>query len=185
MTTVTQTHLLADLYAGLAEILAEVGHGYVPDWLRQPGREWPLFNPAQMLAAQLGAPLLVQAISALEQVAPGSRLAGCQMLFVGNGRPPIMLYESWHVDGRCPSPTTFAVQSAYRQVGLDPSGELPDYAAVELEFLSFLAEREEVDVGQAQQWRSVRRRFLKPMPIAGCPRWRGGWRNRMMKRGRQ
>ncbi len=40
MTTVTKTYSLANLYAGLAEILAEAGRGSVLHWLKQPGREW-------------------------------------------------------------------------------------------------------------------------------------------------
>ena len=161
MTSITQTHLLADLYAGLAEVLAKAGKGELPDWFTRRGREWLLFAPAKSLAAQLDAPLLAGAVAAMAEVGAGCRLNGCHHLFVGNGRPPLMLYESWHADGRFPSPTTFAVQAAYRQAGLELAGEMPDHAAVELEFLSFLAEREEEDAGQAQQWRSARRRFLK------------------------
>lgn len=161
MNSVTNTHLLADLYAGLAAILAEVGKGNLPAWLARPGREWPLFTPAQELAARLDVPALTQAVAALAMVTAGSRRAGWATLFVGNGRSPIMLYESWHVDGRFPSPATFAVQAAYRHSGLEPSGELPDHAAIELEFLSILTEWEDEDAGQAQHWRSVRRRFLK------------------------
>ncbi|MCP4426391.1 MAG: 4Fe-4S dicluster domain-containing protein [Chloroflexi bacterium] len=165
MTSLTQTNVLADLYAGLANVLAEAGRGAVPSWLKRPGREWPLFAPAQELAARLDHPALSQAVAAMAEVTGGSRLAECKRLFVGNGRPPIMLYESWHVDGRFPSPTTFAVQAVYRHSGLNLAGELiselPDHAAVELEYLSFLTEREEEDAGQAQEWRSARRRFLK------------------------
>jgi TorA maturation chaperone TorD/NAD-dependent dihydropyrimidine dehydrogenase PreA subunit len=161
MITIIQTNTLADLYAGLADILAEAGRGSVPEWLKRPGRAWPLFALAQALAARLDRPVLGRAVAAMAEVTRGSRLAECERLFVGNGRSPIMLYESWHVDGRFPSPTTFAVQAVYRQAGLDLAGELPDHAAVELEFLSFLAEREEEDAEQAQKWRSARRRFLK------------------------
>ncbi len=161
MTSLIKTNALADLYAGLADVLAEAGRGSVPHWLKQPGRAWPLFAPAQELAARLDRPVLSQAVAAMATATGGSRLAECKGLFVGNGRPPIMLYESWHIDGRFPSPTTFAVQAVYRQSGLDLAGELPDHAAVELEYLSFLTEWEEEDIGQAQKWRSARRRFLK------------------------
>ncbi len=161
MIPITQTHTLADLYTGLAEILAQAGKGDLPGWFTRRGQEWPLFVPARELATQLGQPVLSQAVTAMAEVMRGSRLASCKALFVGNGRPPVMLYESWHVDGRLPSPATFALQTVYRQAGLELVGELPDHAAVELEFLSFLAEREEEDAGQAQKWRSVRRHFLK------------------------
>jgi TorA maturation chaperone TorD/Fe-S-cluster-containing hydrogenase component 2 len=158
---VRTSRLLAELYAGLAEVLAQAGRGIVPDWLGYPGREWPLFIPVQALAAQTGALAWQQAAMGLAAVTRGSRTEGCQALFVGNGRPPILLYESWHVDGRFPTTTTFAVQTAYRQAGLDLAGELADHAAVELEFLSLLAEQEEEDAGQAQKWRTARYRFLQ------------------------
>ena len=153
--------MLAELYAGLAEVLAQAGRGSVPGWLGYPGREWPLFLPVQSLAAQTGAPAWQQAAAGLAAVTRGSRTEGCQALFMGSGRPSILLYESWHVDGHFPTSTTFAVQAAYRQAGLDLAGELPDHAAVELEFLSFLAEQEEEDAGRAQKWRTARHRFLK------------------------
>lgn len=162
MTTFTKTHALADLYAGLAAILANAARGELPDWFACRGQDWPLFASAKALTTQMAG-----AVAAMAEVGAGSRKGGCHHLFVGNGRPPIMLYESWHVDGRFPSPTTFAVQAVYRQAGVEPAGELPDHAAVELEFLSFLTEREEEDAGQAQQWRAVRRRFLK----AHANRW--------------
>ena len=153
--------MLAEIYAALAEVLAQAGRGAVPDWLGYPGREWPLFMPVQALAAQTGAAVWQQAAMGLAAVTRGSRKESCQALFVGSGRPPILLYESWHVDGRFPTPTTFAVQAVYREAGLDLAGELPDHAAVELEFLSYLAEQEEEDGAEARSWRTARHRFLK------------------------
>ena len=156
-----QAGLLSIIYAGLADVLAEAGRGNPPEWLALSGPEWPLFAPAQSLAARYDNPQLSQAAAAMAAVATGPRRAACEQLFAGHGRPSILLYESWHVDGRFPTPTTFAVQAQYHQAGLELSGELPDHAAVELEFLSFLAGREEEETGQAHKWRAARRRFLK------------------------
>ena len=156
-----QAELLSKIYAGLADVLAEAGRGNPPEWLALSGPEWPLFAPVQALATRYDAPPLSQAAAAMAAVATGPRRAACEQLFAGQGRPAILLYESWHVDGRFPTPTTFAVQAQYRRAGLELSGELPDHAAVELEFLSFLARREEEDAGQAQKWRAARHRFLK------------------------
>jgi TorA maturation chaperone TorD/Pyruvate/2-oxoacid:ferredoxin oxidoreductase delta subunit len=158
---VNQAGLLSKIYAGLADVLAEAGLGKPPEWLALSGPEWPLFTPLKALATRYENPQLSQAAAVMTAVATGPRRAACEQLFAGHGRPSILLYESWHVDGRFPTPTTFAVQAQYRQAGLELSGELPDHAAVELEFLSFLAGREEEDADQAQKWRAARRRFLK------------------------
>ena len=155
-----QAGLLSEIYAGLAEVLAEAGRGNSPEWLALSGDEWPLFSPLQALSKCTGRPPLGKAAATMAAVASGPRRAACEKLFAGQGRPAILLYESWHRDGRFSSPTTFAVQTQYRLAGLDISGERPDHAAVELEFLSFLATREEEDAGQAQKWRAARQRFL-------------------------
>jgi TorA maturation chaperone TorD len=155
-----QAGLLSEIYAGLAEVLAEAGRGNSPEWLALSGSEWPLFSPVQTLSKRCDTPPLGEVAAVMAAVASGPRRAACEKLFAGHGRPAILLYESWHRDGRFSSPTTFAVQAQYRLVGLDISGERPDHAAVELEFLSFLAMREEEDAGQAQKWRAARQRFL-------------------------
>lgn len=157
----TQAGHLSDIYAGLADALAEAGRGNPPEWLALSGLEWPLFNPVQALAGRYDAPALSKAAAVMAAVATGSRRAACEQLFAGPGRPAILLYESWHVDGRFPTSTTFAVKAQYRRAGLEISGELPDHAAVELEFLSYLARREEEDAGQARKWRADRYRFLR------------------------
>lgn len=154
---------LADLYAGLAEALST--DRTRPAWLGRPGKEWPLWHPASRLAAQTHWPQLSEAVGMLAEVphaSPSSRQLAYQMLLMGNGRAaPIMLYQSQYTNGRFLGPETFALQALYREAGLEPAGaELPDYAAVELEFLSFLVEREEEDAGRAGQWRAARRRFL-------------------------
>ncbi len=155
---------LADLYAGLAEALA--ADKFLPDWLGQPGREWPLWEAASRLASRFEWPTMSRAVERLAQVtrrSPTVRQLIYEKLLSGNGRlAPVMMYESQVMNGRFLGPQTFALQALYQEAGLETAGaELPDYAAVELEFLSFLAEREEEDAGQSHQWRTVRRRFLK------------------------
>ena len=153
--------LLSEIYAGLADVLAEAGRGNSPEWLALSGPEWPLFTPVQQLATRYDTPLLSEAAAVMTKVATRPHDAVNVLLFAGHGRPAILLYESWFVDGRFSSPTTFAVQNEYHQAGLELSGERPDHAAVELEFLSFLSKREEEDAGQAKKWRVARHRFLK------------------------
>jgi ferredoxin len=56
----------------------------------------------------------------------------------------------------------FSVQAEYKRAGLEVHGaELPDHAAVELEFLSFLAEQEARGGELARKWYRTRRRFLR------------------------
>ncbi|MFQ5436508.1 MAG: molecular chaperone TorD family protein, partial [Anaerolineae bacterium] len=155
---------LADLYAGLAEALAS--DKFLPDWLGRPGKEWPLWEAAGHLASRFEWPALSRAVERLAQVtrrSPVIRQLLYEKLLSGNGRvAPVMMYESQVMNGRFLGPQTFVLLALYREAGLETAGaELPDYAAVELEFLSFLAEREEEDAGQAGQWRLARRHFLK------------------------
>ncbi len=80
----------------------------------------------------------------------------------GQGRPPIWLYESYHLDGRIPGGATFTVKSIYAQAGLETdSAELPDHAALELAFLAFLCQQEMWDEHSQQEWREARRLFIK------------------------
>jgi TorA maturation chaperone TorD/Pyruvate/2-oxoacid:ferredoxin oxidoreductase delta subunit len=155
--------LLSALYTGLASALA-VETAW-PDWLTTAGREWPLWLPATRLAADHHWPILSQAITALAEVPTASRKkrqAAYEALVACNGRPPLSLYESQHLNGRLLGPETMAVGDLYRQVGLEIEGaELPDHAAIELEFLSFLTEQEMADPAHNRDWRTARRMFLK------------------------
>lgn len=155
--------LLMVLYSGLARALA--AETAWPDWLGAAGREWPLWLPATRLAADHHWSMLSQAITALAEVPAASRQkrqAAFEALAGGNGRPPLSLYESQHVNGRLLGPETLAVGALYRQVGLEIDGaELPDHAAIELEFLSFLAEQEMTDTANGRDWQTARRMFIK------------------------
>ncbi len=154
---------LAALYAGLAEALAT--DTAVPAWLGRPGRKWPVWESASHLAAGYDWPALSQAVDALAEVSgalPVRRQSAYKRLLGGNGRAPLMLYESQYLNGRFMGPETFAVGALYREAGLEITGaELPDYAAVELEFLAFLVEQEIVQPENYRHWRKVRRLFIK------------------------
>ncbi|MFQ5436543.1 MAG: molecular chaperone TorD family protein, partial [Anaerolineae bacterium] len=146
---------LADLYAGLAEALA--ADKYLPDWLGRPGQDWPLWQTASRLASRFEWSAMSQAVELLAEAprrSPAVRQLMYEKLLSGNGRlAPVMMYESQVMNGRFLGPITFELQRLYQEAGLETAGaELPDYAAVELEFLSYLVEREEEDDGQARQW---------------------------------
>ncbi|RME11961.1 MAG: 4Fe-4S dicluster domain-containing protein [Bacteroidetes bacterium] len=157
---------LAELYAGLAEAVA--ADKFLPDWLGNPGKEWPLWSPAARLASRYEWPALSKAVDLLADVSrrsPVVRQMEFEKVISGNGRlAPVMMYESQVVNGRFLGPVTFALQALYQKMGLETTGaELPDYAAVELDFLSFLAEKEAQanDDQQARHWRHTRRQFLQ------------------------
>jgi TorA maturation chaperone TorD/NAD-dependent dihydropyrimidine dehydrogenase PreA subunit len=154
---------LSALYSGLARALA-VETAW-PEWLCKPGKEWPLWSPAVCLAAQDQWPGMGDVVHALAEVpaaSPEKRQAAFEALLFGNGGPPICLYESHYLNGRLLGPEMRAVESLYRQVGLELQGaELPDHAAVELEFLAFLSEHEANDAEHSRDWRLARQRFTK------------------------
>lgn len=63
-------------------------------------------------------------------------------LVAGPGRP-LVLYESFHRQGRLASQVTWDVYRHYQALGLMPAnGELPDHASMELAFLGYLAAAE-------------------------------------------
>jgi len=153
---------LAKIYTGLAQVIPTAGSN-LPDWLGAQGRYWPIFESAVQIASQQPDSQWRHAVEALAAVKPSSqgiRRSEYEALFIGQGRPPIWLYESWHVNGRIPGPATFAIQALYKQAGLKYEGaEMPDHAALELSFLSYLC-RQEIENGEPE-WRDVRRIFIK------------------------
>lgn len=154
---------LSPIYAGLAQALAPPSYDPPPAWFCAPGRDWPIFEPAVQIAARQANPHWRQAIEALAAVKTSSRAARraeYKALFIGQGRPPIWLYEARHVNGRIPGPATFTVQNIYKQAGLESEGaELPDHAALELSFLAFLS-RQEIESADTERL-AVRRLFIK------------------------
>ena len=154
--------ILAAIYQALAQALSPPTYA-LPDWLRAPGRDWPLFEPAARLAARQADPRWGRAIESLADVkaaSPARLRAEYDALFVGQGRPKIWLYESYHLNGRVPGPATFRVKSLYEQAGLESgSAELPDHAALELAFLAYLCDME-AQSGESD-WRTARRLFIK------------------------
>jgi len=156
---------LANIYSSLAHALALSNSTNFPVWLVKPGREWPLYGMTLELATGLNSSAWHKAATALEKVAAApldARGAQYRSLFVGPGRPSIWLYESQHLDGRLPGPATFQLKKLYSQSGLESSSaELPDHAALELEFLAYLTEQANRVDNSAKDWHCVRSLFIK------------------------
>lgn len=142
----------ADLYAALAEVLAEP-----PQWMSLAGCEWPLFELAASLLP--GSPAVI-GLSTLPAESRSERQARYESLF-GNGRPRFWLHESGYLNGRILGNETFAVARFYREAKLEVNGaELPDHASFELAFLAYLTER-----GDLQ----TERRFLDEHALRWLP----------------
>ncbi len=129
----------AEMYAVLAEVLAEP-----PEWICQPGREWPLFELASRLlpdSSALADLASIQAETWPERQARYTALSA--------GQPSHWLYESAFLTGRILGEATFAVAKCYSQAGLQVEGsQLPDGAAPELAFLAFLVEKNNLPAEQ-------------------------------------
>jgi TorA maturation chaperone TorD/Fe-S-cluster-containing hydrogenase component 2 len=149
----------------LAEALADTAGAAAPEWLAYPGRQWPLFEPANKLAEESPSPAMTEAVKSLVDLGEGSletHEATWKKLLSGNSRPPLALYESMHRNGRLFGPVMFAVKAEYQQVGLEVEGpELPDHITIELEFLTFLTEQEAKGGQSAKRWRQTRRKFIR------------------------
>ena len=124
----------ADLYALLAEILAEP-----PDWMSLPARDWPLFGTLTQLAAESDtARHCLDLLAGAPSEGLDQRRERYASLFA-SGRPRFWLYESAARTGKILGPQTFEMAKLYRAAGLEPSGaELPDHVSLELAFLSYL-----------------------------------------------
>ena len=106
--------LLSKLYGCLAEALADTAAAAAPEWLAYPGRQWPLFEPANKLAEESPSPAMTEAVKSLADLGEGSfetHEATWKKLLSGNGRPPLALYESMHRNGRLFGPVMFAVMN--------------------------------------------------------------------------
>jgi len=130
--------LRADLYHALAEALAEP-----PDWLAVPGRDWPLFESANCLAAaSASARRAVQPLAEIRSEPLAVRRARYAGLFAGPSRPRFCQYESEALTGRVFGEAAAAVERHYQRAGLEVVGaELPDHASMELAFLAHVAEQ--------------------------------------------
>ena len=136
----------ADLYALLAELLAEP-----PEWMSLPGREWPLFDLLTQLAAESDAARhaldLVAGIPSEEVDQRRQRYAS---LFQA-GRPRFWLYESAARTGKILGEPTFAMAQLLQAAGLETAGaELPDHISLELAFLAYLVERDNISLYEKQ-----------------------------------
>ena len=156
---------LVDVYACLSEVLMPSVQTGLPEWLALPGREWPFYEACIRLANALGNPKLEQSVIALSKVPRSSldsRLGEYEKLFVGDGSPPIWLYESHYTEGRIFGPTSFSIQSIYKEAGLEIVGaELADHAGLELAFLAYLVDKEKKDLEFRSEWKEARELFTK------------------------
>jgi TorA maturation chaperone TorD len=104
-------------------------------------------------------------------------------LFTGPGRPAVVAFETGYADverlgpNRLNGPSAAAVARWYREYGLERAnghGDLPDFVAIEFEFLFALAQREaaaRLD-GREEEARTLRRethRFLLEHPARWIP----------------
>ncbi|NOZ72273.1 MAG: 4Fe-4S dicluster domain-containing protein [Chloroflexi bacterium] len=151
-----------------------------------------LSDPAIMAGAPTSSPLA----EALKQVAPFLGSAACRRaLFALAELPsletevlqhhfealiteaqgqPLPLYESLALNGRLMGAAAQEVARIYRQYGLEPDGELPDAASVELAFLAFLVEAEAEAhllgaTAEAQRLRQEQHQFLNEHVLAWLP----------------
>jgi TorA maturation chaperone TorD len=151
--------LRSELYYCLADALATAD---LPEWLAQPGREWPLYECICGLAGSSeAARLAVCAIGKIPGEPLARRKARYTALFCGPGRPRCWLYESVACSGRVLGPETLSVEKWYRSAGFEMnSAELPDHASAELAFLAILA-------GEGSAGRELERAFI----IRHAGRW--------------
>ncbi len=154
---------LLELYSGLAEVLAAETRW--PEWFCKPGREWPLWLPATHLAGESYWPELSHTVTMMADVPVASqrkRRGAYDELIKGNGYPPMFLYESQYLNGRILGPEAHTLAALYPQFGLEVEGaELPDHAAIELEFIAFLIERELSGTANKQDWKRARKLFVE------------------------
>ena len=136
----------ADLYALLAELLAEP-----PEWMSLPGREWPLFDSLTQLAAESDAARqALDLLAGIPSEGIDQRRQRYAALFQA-GRPRFWLYESAARTGKILGEPTFAMAQLLQAAGLETAGaELPDHISLELAFLSYLVERDNISLYEKQ-----------------------------------
>ena len=136
----------ADLYALLAELLAEP-----PEWMSLPGREWPLFDLLTQLAAESDAARRhLDLLAGIPSEEPDQRRKRYAALFA-SGKPRFWLYESAARSGKILGPQTFEMARLYQAAGLEAAGaELPDHISLELAFLAYLVERDNISLYEKQ-----------------------------------
>lgn len=154
----SQHRFRADLCYTLAEALAEP-----PDWMAQPGRQWPLFEASARLGQfSEAAREVVGALAEIQVESLEARRSRYKALFASADQPRFWLYESKNLSGILPGPETFAVEQLYQAAGLEISNaELPDHAALELTFLAYLIEKQDKEPERTESWRRLERLFIK------------------------
>ncbi len=156
---------LIEVYTSLSEVFMPSVQAGLPEWIALPGREWPFYGACIRLANATQNSKLEQSAIALSEVpisSLDSRLSEYENLFVGEGSPPIWLYESHHVGGRIFGPISFSIHNIYKEAGLEIVGtELADHAGLELAFLAFLVDKENTEIEFRNEWKQARDLFTK------------------------
>lgn len=129
---------LVDILYSLAELFALP----LPEWFSQPGEDWELYQAVDDLARVTSAQSWESLRDDLAKI-PRRNYEKCYQefndVFYPAGRMPLMLYESYYVDGRILGPTTFHIQNYYHQYALQVGdAELADHISVELSFWAYV-----------------------------------------------
>jgi ferredoxin len=156
---------LIEVYTSLSEVFMPSVQAGLPEWFALPGREWPFYEASIRLAKATQNSKLEQCAIALSEVpisSLDSRLSEYEKLFVGEGSPPIWLYESHYIGGRIFGPISFSIHNIYKDAGLEIAGsELADHAGLELAFLAFLVDKENTEIEFRNEWKQARDLFTK------------------------
>ncbi len=147
----------------------------------------PLADILSSAVSELGSAACRRALFALAELPPADAddlQRRFQAIVQAPDRRPVPLYESMALHGRLMSPAAYELVQLYRQYGLEPNGELPDSASVELAFLAMLVEAEAdallaEEKNEAQRWRKIQRQFLNEhimtwLPLVGRALARSG-----------
>ena len=161
----------SQLYDILAQALTD------PALLAGCPRESLLAEAVIAGAATLGSAACRRTLFALQELPSITGADLRQRFSLATDRPgqrPLALYESLATTGHLVGPPGQEVEQLYRRWGLEPDGDLPDAASVELAFLAYLSEQEAEALaaghaGQAQKLRAGQRTFLQEHAMRWLP----------------
>lgn len=182
MITATSVEILgmrAALYDALAQLLAD------PSQLAGFPKASALAEIVKQGATGLGSPACRRALFALDDLPPISAedlRRRFEEVLNPPGRRPLATYESLATHGRLVGPISQTVAMLYRQWGIDPDGDLPDAASVELAFAAFLLGEEAAALAESQGSRArtcrrTQRQFLREHLLAWLPQLGRGLRS--------
>lgn len=125
--------------------------------LAAPGEE----SLAALEAVDAGLRWLDGARGELAEMALDEWRAEHVRLFInGFPRTPCLPFQSAHLDGLMPGPSTVAVNALYRQLGLEIEDMFPDYLGAMLECAAYLADADPPQEAEDILWRNHLLRWL-------------------------